>query len=176
MSQQITSPDDLDKWFEELEASLDKDEVARLAQNVLERHKPSLEEKVLADFHGNAPIIDENYNEELPKLTNKAKIYISNILEKNEDFFRVSVVGGGCSGFQYEFSLENELGESDIIFSKDPKAVTDDESIKYLRGAEIEWQKEAFSGQMVVNNPGAKMGCGCGSSFMYDFDLVPTNS
>ena len=63
-----------------------------------------------------------------------------------------------------------------IVFNESPKALVDDESIKYLRGAEIEWQKEAFSGQMVVNNPGAKMGCGCGSSFMYDLDLVPTNS
>jgi len=46
-----------------------------------------------------------------------------------------------------------------------------------LRGAEIEWKKEAFSGQMIVTNPGAKMGCGCGSSFMYDFDeFIPTNS
>ena len=42
---------------------------------------------------------------------------------------------------------------------------------------EIEWKKEAFSGQMIVTNPGAKMGCGCGSSFMYDFDeFIPTNS
>ena len=143
----------------------------------MEENKPkTLDEKILRDFHGNAPIIDETYNKEFPKLTNKAKIYISSILEKTEDFFRVSVVGGGCSGFQYEFSLENELDESDIVFNEDPKAVTDNESIKYLRGAEIEWQKEAFSGQMVVNNPGAKMGCGCGSSFMYDLDLVPTNS
>ena len=68
-----------------------------------------------------------------------------------------------------------DANEDDIIFNESPKAVVDSESIKYLRGAEIEWQKEAFSGQMVVNNPGAKMGCGCGSSFMYDFEL-PTNS
>ena len=141
-----------------------------------EQNKPkSLDEKILRDFHGNAPIIDETYAEDLPQLTKTAQIYISTILEKAEDFFRVAVVGGGCSGFQYTFSLENELNNDDIIFNESPKAVVDSESIKYLRGAEIEWQKEAFSGQMVVNNPGAKMGCGCGSSFMYDFEL-PTNS
>ena len=143
-----------------------------------EQSKPkTLDEKILRDFHGNAPIIDETYEKELPQLSKTAKIYITNILEKAEDFFRISVVGGGCSGFQYEFSLENKLNEDDIIFSKIPKAVTDSESIKYLRGAEIEWKKEAFNGQMVVSNPGAKMGCGCGSSFMYDFDeLISTNS
>ena len=141
-----------------------------------EQSKPkNLDEKILRDFHGNAPIIDNNYKDELPKLTNTASIYIASMLEKAEDFFRVSVIGGGCSGFQYNFSLEDELNEDDIVFNENPKAVVDSESIKYLRGAQIEWQKEAFSGQMVVNNPGAKMGCGCGSSFMYDFEL-PTNS
>ena len=144
----------------------------------VEQSKPkTLDEKILRDFHGNAPIIDEAYKKDLPQLSKTAKVYITTILEKAEDFFRISVIGGGCSGFQYEFSLENELNEDDIIFSKIPKAVTDSESIKYLRGAEIEWKKEAFSGQMTVTNPGAKMGCGCGSSFMYDFDeLIPTNS
>ena len=143
-----------------------------------EQSKPkTLDEKILRDFHGNAPIIDETYKKDLPQLSKTAKVYITTILEKAEDFFRISVTGGGCSGFQYEFSLENELNEDDIIFNKIPKAVTDNESIKYLRGAEIEWKKEAFSGQMIVTNPGAKMGCGCGSSFMYDFDeFIPTNS
>ena len=76
MSEAQVSPDDLDKWFEELEASLDTEEVARLAKSVIERHKPSLEEKVLADFHGNAPIIDSQFDGKLPTLTAKAKIFI----------------------------------------------------------------------------------------------------
>ena len=53
-------PNDLDKWFAELEAEVDKAEVSRLAQAVIDRHnnrEPTLEEKVLADFHGHAPII-----------------------------------------------------------------------------------------------------------------------
>ena len=79
----------------------------------------SLDEKILRDFHGNAPIIDETYAEDLPQLTKNAQIYISTILEKAEDFFRVAVVGGGCSGFQYTFSLENELNEDGVtIFEK----------------------------------------------------------
>jgi len=133
----------------------------------------SLDEKLLRDFHYNAPIIDESVTD-LPSLTKKAEIYISSVLE-SDDFFRISIVGGGCAGFQYEFSVDNVITEDDVQFNKSPKAYVDSESLKYLRGAEIDWVKDNFTGQMMVNNPGAKMGCGCGSSFMYDFEL-PTNS
>ena len=66
----------------------------------MEQNKPkSLDEKILRDFHGNAPIIDETYAEDLPQLTKNAQIYISTILEKAEDFFRVAVVGVGVVVF-----------------------------------------------------------------------------
>ena len=76
---QMPTQNDLDKWFAELEAEVDKEEVSRLAQAVIDRHnnrKPTLEEKVLADFHGHAPIIESEYDGKLPNLTAKAKMYI----------------------------------------------------------------------------------------------------
>ena len=82
---QMPDQNDLDKWFAELEAEVDKAEVSRLAQAVIDRHnnrEPTLEEKVLADFHGHAPIIESEYDGQLPNLTAKAKMYILIILNQ----------------------------------------------------------------------------------------------
>ena len=62
----------------------------------------NLEEKLLYDFHGNAPIIDDTFKGQLPKITNKASIYIAEQLQPGQ-YFKFGVDGGGCSGFQYLF-------------------------------------------------------------------------
>ena len=116
MSQNQThDQNDLDKWFAELEAQADQAEIARLAQQVLNRHQnrePTLEEKVLADFHGHAPIIESEFDGQLPNLTAKAKMYILNNLEPGQ-MFRFGVSGGGCSGFNYLFDVAEEVEDGD---------------------------------------------------------------
>ena len=176
MSQQDQKLTDteIDQFFAELEAQADHAEVARLAQQVLDRHQnrePTLEEKVLADFHGHAPIIEEEYHGELPKLTAKAKIYILTNLEPGQ-MFRFGVSGGGCSGFNYIFDVCEEWEDGDIKFCDDPPSVVDSESIKFLYGSTIDLVTSGMNKQLSVENPGARASCGCGTSFAFDEDLL----
>ena len=89
--------------------------------------------------------------------------------EKNHDkFLRVSISGGGCSGFQYIFELDNKNLDGDIkILEENYKtnAVSDETSIEFLKGAEIDFIRELGASYFKVNNPNAKANCGCGSSF-----------
>ena len=104
-------------------------------------------------------------------LTNSALIRIEEIKKKPENqqkFLRVSISGGGCSGFQYVFELDNKMIEGDIkIAEKNHEilAITDETSLPFLNGAEIEFVKELGASYFKVNNPNAKANCGCGSSF-----------
>jgi iron-sulfur cluster insertion protein len=104
-------------------------------------------------------------------LTNSAFERICEIKQNpdnHEKFLRVSISGGGCSGFQYIFELDNKTNDEDIeIAKKDSKliAVTDKTSITFLNDAEIDFVKELGASYFKVNNPNAKANCGCGSSF-----------
>lgn len=88
--------------------------------------------------------------------------------ENLEKFLRISISGGGCSGFQYIFELDDKKSDDDIILAKDSAktlAVTDETSIPFLDGATLEFVKELGASYFKVNNPNAKASCGCGSSF-----------
>jgi len=169
------SESDLDKWFAELEAELeankDEDELARLAQKVLDNHQPSLADKVLQDFHGNAPIIDESYSGQLPDITPKARIFITQNLEEGQ-YFKFSVYGGGCSGFNYAFDVASEITDEDIQFSDSPPALVDRESLQFLYGTTIDLEDKGMNKLLKVSNPSAKASCGCGTSFAFDEDLL----
>ena len=81
---------------------------------------------------------------------------------------RISISGGGCSGFQYIFKLDNKRKDGDIEIAKNDSevlAVTDETSIDFLKNAEIEFVKELGASYFKVNNPNATANCGCGSSF-----------
>ncbi len=83
-------------------------------------------------------------------------------------FLRIAISSGGCSGFQYLFELDNKISDGDIkIYEKDSEiiAVTDETSIAFLEGAEIEFIRDLGASYFKVNNPNAKANCGCGSSF-----------
>lgn len=83
-------------------------------------------------------------------------------------FLRVSISGGGCSGFQYIFELDNKLAEGDIKIAENGEkiiAVTDETSLPFLENAQIDFVKELGASYFKVNNPNAKASCGCGSSF-----------
>jgi iron-sulfur cluster insertion protein len=79
---------------------------------------------------------------------------------------RVFVQGGGCSGFQYGFTLDDAKNEDDFDFAYDDVTVlVDAMSMQYLQGAEIRWDESDMGSSFVINNPQAQSTCGCGSSF-----------
>lgn len=79
---------------------------------------------------------------------------------------RVFVQGGGCSGFQYGFTLDNQIAEDDTVIEKDGvKFLVDPMSYQYLVGATIEYKEDHSGAQFTITNPNATSTCGCGSSF-----------
>lgn len=79
---------------------------------------------------------------------------------------RVFVQGGGCSGFQYGFTLDEDKNEDDFDFVYDTVTVlVDSMSMQYLQGAKIRWDESAMGSSFVIDNPQAQTTCGCGSSF-----------
>lgn len=79
---------------------------------------------------------------------------------------RVFISGGGCSGFQYGFTFDEEIGEGDTVIENDGvKLLVDPMSFQYLTGAEIDYSEGMEGAQFVIRNPNAQTTCGCGSSF-----------
>jgi iron-sulfur cluster insertion protein len=79
---------------------------------------------------------------------------------------RVFITGGGCSGFQYGFTFDEEITEGDTVIEKDGVTLlVDPMSVQYLMGAEIDYTEGLEGAQFVIRNPNASTTCGCGSSF-----------
>jgi iron-sulfur cluster insertion protein len=79
---------------------------------------------------------------------------------------RVFVTGGGCSGFQYGFTFDEEVSEEDTVLEKNGVTLlVDSMSYQYLVGAEIDYSEGVEGAQFVIKNPNATSTCGCGSSF-----------
>ena len=79
---------------------------------------------------------------------------------------RVAVLGGGCSGFQYEFALEGAPAEDDIVIEgQGQRVLVDPESLPFLAGAVIDFKDELIGARFAVDNPNATSTCGCGTSF-----------
>jgi iron-sulfur cluster insertion protein len=79
---------------------------------------------------------------------------------------RVAVLGGGCSGFQYNFSFEEEKNEDDLLIERDGAAVVvDSTSLELLKGSELDYVEEMVGASFQVKNPNATSSCGCGNSF-----------
>lgn len=87
--------------------------------------------------------------------------------EGNADLnLRVFVSGGGCSGFQYGFTFDENVTEGDtIVETEGVKLLIDPMSVQYLFGAEIDYTEGLEGAQFVIRNPNATTTCGCGSSF-----------
>lgn len=87
--------------------------------------------------------------------------------EGNPDLkLRVFVQGGGCSGFQYGFTFDEEVNEDDTVMDKNGVSLLiDSMSYQYLVGAEIDYKDDLNGAQFVIKNPNATTTCGCGSSF-----------
>lgn len=79
---------------------------------------------------------------------------------------RVFITGGGCSGFQYGFTFDEELEDDDTVIERDGvKLVVDPMSFQYLEGAEVDYTEGLEGSRFIINNPNATTTCGCGSSF-----------
>ena len=83
-----------------------------------------------------------------------------------QQMLRVFVTGGGCSGFQYGFTFDEDVAEDDTRMDKNGVTLLiDPMSYQYLVGAEIDYQEGLEGAQFVIKNPNATSTCGCGSSF-----------
>lgn len=87
--------------------------------------------------------------------------------EENDNLkLRVFISGGGCAGFQYGFTFDENIQDGDITLEKGGVVLlVDPMSIQYLRGAEIDYTEGLEGAQFVIRNPNAVTTCGCGSSF-----------
>ena len=103
-------------------------------------------------------------------ITESAKQRVIDLLIDENDpslMLRTFVQGGGCSGFSYGFTFDNQQNEDDFEFPLDEKykVVVDAMSMQYLQGAEIDYKEDLHGSQFVIKNPNAQSTCGCGSSF-----------
>ena len=101
-------------------------------------------------------------------LTGSAAKRIKSMLldEPDGSFFRVAVLGGGCSGFQYDFSIDGTKQADDCIFvSHGVEVVIDEMSLELIDTAELDYKQDLMGSYFAVNNPNATASCGCGTSF-----------
>ena len=98
------------------------------------------------------------------KFTDNAIKQINHLLSKKEkgSFFRIAIKGGGCSGFQYNFSVDTEKEDDDIQYNN---ILIDKTSADLLKGSEVDFVKELIGEQFIISNPQSKSSCGCGVSF-----------
>ncbi len=103
------------------------------------------------------------------EITESAKSKIIDLLinENNPKLaLRTFVQGGGCAGFSYGFTFDDDVNEDDFEIPLDTfKVLVDAMSMQYLQGATIDYKEELMGSQFVIKNPNAKTSCGCGSSF-----------
>ena len=98
------------------------------------------------------------------QLTDDAYSHLKHLLkEHNKKFVRLQVKGGGCAGFEYEWSFEDEDNREDMIIEN--VLLIDRMNELYLRGMHLDYKKEIWGSSFVFENPMAKSSCGCGTSF-----------
>ena len=98
------------------------------------------------------------------KFTDKAIKQINILLSKKDkgSFFRIAIKGGGCSGFQYEFTIDNLESDEDLKYQN---ILIDKTSAELLKGSEVDFESELIGSQFKITNPQSKSSCGCGVSF-----------
>ena len=98
------------------------------------------------------------------KFTDNAIKHINEILSKKDNgiYFRIAIKGGGCSGFQYDFSFDQKQNDDDL---KHDNILIDKNSADLLKGSEVDYSEELIGNSFKINNPQSKSSCGCGVSF-----------
>jgi|TARA_B110000438_G_scaffold49002_1_gene49413 iron-sulfur cluster insertion protein len=96
--------------------------------------------------------------------TDEALKQIEKIVFENKPkkYFRISVQGGGCSGFKYNFTFDDKIENDDLVFNK---TIIDKSSLDIINGSVVDFKKEMIGDSFVINNPKASSSCGCGLSF-----------
>ena len=79
-------------------------------------------------------------------------------------FFRIAVKGGGCSGFKYDFSIDNKIDEND---TRHENIIIDKSSLEMLKGSNVDFAEELIGTSFKISNPKTKSSCGCGISFSF---------
>jgi len=101
-------------------------------------------------------------------ISQRAARRIGEILKSEGDgaMLRISVEGGGCSGFQYKFDVERDRAADDLVNERDSAVVVvDPASVPFLSGSEVDFVDDLIGASFRVNNPNATASCGCGTSF-----------
>ena len=98
------------------------------------------------------------------KFTDKAIKQINHLLTQKDkgSFFRIAIKGGGCSGFQYDFSFDKSIEKDDLKFEN---ILIDKVSDDLLKGSEVDYVSELIGDSFKISNPQSKSSCGCGTSF-----------
>ena len=98
------------------------------------------------------------------EFTEEATKQIAKIISEqgNNYYFRISVQGGGCSGFKYNFSFVNQIESDDVVFNK---TIIDTNSLEIINGSVVNYKKEMIGDSFTIENPKATSSCGCGLSF-----------
>ena len=95
----------------------------------------------------------EEANKQITKITSE---------QGKGSYFRISVQGGGCSGFKYNFSFDKKIDSDDILFNK---TIIDKGSLEIINGSVVNYKKEMIGSSFTIENPKATSSCGCGLSF-----------
>jgi iron-sulfur cluster insertion protein len=87
-----------------------------------------------------------------------------NLITKGDEkkYFRITVQGGGCSGFKYNFGFDSKMNGDDIVFGK---TIIDKSSLEIISGSVVDFKKEMIGESFIIENPKATASCGCGLSF-----------
>ena len=95
----------------------------------------------------------EEANQQITKITSE---------QGNDSYFRISVQGGGCSGFKYNFSFDKKIDADDVLFDK---TIIDKDSLEIINGSVVNYKKEMIGNSFTIENPKATSSCGRGLSF-----------
>ena len=101
------------------------------------------------------------------EITEDAQNYIGSLIKKDEsDYFRITVLGGGCAGFQYKFDFENNKYHDDILIKTNKiEVLIDNLSLEFIKSSKIDYVHELIGSSFKITNPQASSSCGCGTSF-----------
>ena len=101
------------------------------------------------------------------EITSNAQEHIAQVLKIDKArYFRITVLGGGCAGFQYKFDFDNSKNKNDIIFKIEKiEVVIDNISLNLIKGSKIDYVSELIGSSFKITNPQASSSCGCGTSF-----------